>query len=349
MDTCGLPSGQSLSFDLNQKITDPDSTASLRCFQQHQSSKVTFSRNIWPLLLLWYATLGFFFICSVKGRLARNYIVMTLCKSQGRVNNERVVDRVLQMQGFSVFPTTAITTTATLEGVVDRSQQHIAVRWLPVARPVTITQQSLRPTELVLKTRIYGDRAGKRGILEEEEVTSAQQTQPPVLLFQQQQQEQQLEKDEGEEVHQHADYEERSEETACCTICFSDLEVGDRVGDLPCQHTFHVECLREWLPRRNVCPLCQNDNAATPRCTVSAATSSTAAMAFRHRQHHHHHHHLHHQGTETSVDEESGRSSSTSSEEEELDAQVPVMEATVELVSMSQPYENVTGSVVRGP
>ena len=51
-----------------------------------------------------------------------------------------------------------------------------------------------------------------------------------------------------------------------CAICFAQLEDGDRVGSLPCQHIFHVTpCLKTWLKRRNVCPLCLHTNVATPR------------------------------------------------------------------------------------
>lgn len=55
------------------------------------------------------------------------------------------------------------------------------------------------------------------------------------------------------------------EDDLACTICFTPLEDGDRVGALSCKHEFHVECLKNWLPRRNICPLCQAPNAATPQ------------------------------------------------------------------------------------
>lgn len=41
-----------------------------------------------------------------------------------------------------------------------------------------------------------------------------------------------------------------------CTICFCELEDGDRVGDLGCPHVFHVDCLKMWVTKRNSCPLC---------------------------------------------------------------------------------------------
>uniref|UniRef100_A0A7R9ZJN8 RING-type domain-containing protein n=1 Tax=Craspedostauros australis TaxID=1486917 RepID=A0A7R9ZJN8_9STRA len=43
---------------------------------------------------------------------------------------------------------------------------------------------------------------------------------------------------------------------ACCAICIVDIEVGDRVGNLPCHHVFHVDCLKPWIKKQNACPLC---------------------------------------------------------------------------------------------
>lgn len=49
-----------------------------------------------------------------------------------------------------------------------------------------------------------------------------------------------------------------------CIICFQPLQQGDRVGDLACKHTFHVDCLKSWCVRRNCCPLCQSPDIADP-------------------------------------------------------------------------------------
>jgi len=56
-----------------------------------------------------------------------------------------------------------------------------------------------------------------------------------------------------------------SEKEIVCSICMGTLEEGDRIGALPCEHYFHVECLKEWLKRRNVCPLCMAPNIASSR------------------------------------------------------------------------------------
>jgi hypothetical protein len=48
-----------------------------------------------------------------------------------------------------------------------------------------------------------------------------------------------------------------------CAICCQNLQCGDRVGDIPCGHVFHVVCLKEWIVRKNHCPLCQQTDLAT--------------------------------------------------------------------------------------
>jgi len=57
----------------------------------------------------------------------------------------------------------------------------------------------------------------------------------------------------------------QDEDDLACTICFSPLADGDRVGALACNHSFHVDCLKLWLPRRNICPLCQAPDVASPQ------------------------------------------------------------------------------------
>lgn len=57
---------------------------------------------------------------------------------------------------------------------------------------------------------------------------------------------------EREEVSQKQEIEE-----CMCTICILPLEDGDRVADLSCGHLYHVDCLSEWIVKKNSCPLCQ--------------------------------------------------------------------------------------------
>uniref|UniRef100_A0A7S1D710 RING-type E3 ubiquitin transferase n=1 Tax=Cyclophora tenuis TaxID=216820 RepID=A0A7S1D710_CYCTE len=81
------------------------------------------------------------------------------------------------------------------------------------------------------------------------------------------------------------DSTEDEEEELSCTICFVQVEEGDRVGVLPCKHLFHASCLKSWLARRNVCPLCAKpaakpryDNDETDRLEDTASSSSDSAV-----------------------------------------------------------------------
>lgn len=41
-----------------------------------------------------------------------------------------------------------------------------------------------------------------------------------------------------------------------CVICMIEFTVGDRVRYLPCLHTYHTECIDDWLMRSFICPSC---------------------------------------------------------------------------------------------
>lgn len=44
-------------------------------------------------------------------------------------------------------------------------------------------------------------------------------------------------------------------EDISCTICLNDMTSGDLIGELPCGHIFHAQCINEWLAVRPRCPL----------------------------------------------------------------------------------------------
>lgn len=42
-----------------------------------------------------------------------------------------------------------------------------------------------------------------------------------------------------------------------CTICQSEMERGEIVKELQrCGHSYHSECIQEWLKSRKICPVC---------------------------------------------------------------------------------------------
>jgi hypothetical protein len=97
-----------------------------------------------------------------------------------------------------------------------------------------IANEERRPTQLALKTRVYHE----------------------------------ANEPENKMIASSPDEEIRDEvgdgETLDCTICFGSIENGERIGALPCDHIFHVECLKSWLTRRAVCPLCQRTDVVQP-------------------------------------------------------------------------------------
>jgi hypothetical protein len=55
-------------------------------------------------------------------------------------------------------------------------------------------------------------------------------------------------------------------DAACmCSICLSHYLSGDAMLVLPCdeRHTFHDECITQWLVKNSSCPLCQRAVASS--------------------------------------------------------------------------------------
>jgi hypothetical protein len=42
-----------------------------------------------------------------------------------------------------------------------------------------------------------------------------------------------------------------------CSICLGKIEKGQRVAELGCGHSFHRDCIQEWLGERSACPNCR--------------------------------------------------------------------------------------------
>ena len=43
-----------------------------------------------------------------------------------------------------------------------------------------------------------------------------------------------------------------------CIICLGNFSIGDKISYLPCIHFFHSSCIKNWIRRKNKCPICNN-------------------------------------------------------------------------------------------
>lgn len=46
-----------------------------------------------------------------------------------------------------------------------------------------------------------------------------------------------------------------------CSICMLEFEARQPLIVLPCKHSFHDPCVREWFKHASTCPLCRFDVA----------------------------------------------------------------------------------------
>jgi len=236
--------GDDVSFycasDKDVCITPRQDSIAGKCFKSKATTEII--QNL--ALFFWFYCLmvGLHFVTSRQGKHARDYIRGKLCCL---TRNERLVDEIVQNPERANF-------------LLWRIQRYHSRRWirneegagefrneeqpdqlfdLPVAWQVNELdeQRDQNPTALALKTRRY--------------------VRPSSAA---------TKKNESQCVKNDT-VEEEGGEDLTCTICFADIETDERIGALPCEHIFHADCLKTWLKRRNVCPLCQAPDIAAPR------------------------------------------------------------------------------------
>ena len=44
-----------------------------------------------------------------------------------------------------------------------------------------------------------------------------------------------------------------------CSICLEKYKVNDKVLNLKCRHSFHRDCINQWLRDNNTCPECREN------------------------------------------------------------------------------------------
>ncbi|XVF53863.1 hypothetical protein PTKIN_Ptkin05aG0133400 [Pterospermum kingtungense] len=47
-----------------------------------------------------------------------------------------------------------------------------------------------------------------------------------------------------------------------CSICQDEYEADEETGKLYCGHSFHIQCIKQWLVQKNACPVCKTEATA---------------------------------------------------------------------------------------
>jgi E3 ubiquitin-protein ligase RNF115/126 len=71
-----------------------------------------------------------------------------------------------------------------------------------------------------------------------------------------------------------------SEGRAECSICMDEVNIGEKVTELPCHHWFHHACVAAWLAEHDTCPHCRkgiSKNSADPSQADSGTGSADPA------------------------------------------------------------------------
>ncbi|VVA92731.1 unnamed protein product [Arabis nemorensis] len=53
------------------------------------------------------------------------------------------------------------------------------------------------------------------------------------------------------------------QEVEPCCVCQEEYKEGEEMGMLECGHDFHSHCIKEWLKRKNLCPICKTTGLNT--------------------------------------------------------------------------------------
>ena len=247
-DLCGIP-------------YDP-TTEPVGCYQFSVTQVI--ARNAWPLLFLWYFGLLVVLLCTIQGKTARDYCIGRWCTTRP---NQVFVDRLLRgdltnvdVPGFR-WRFWTYNQRRLERGILAQGQYA----WRMEAQYNMTGGSSSggggrrdgRKQTLELRTKRYQveDQA-----LNSRHRAQQQEQEEPTISIPPTERTSPTDNNNTDD-----DNDSTDDDQVTCSICFAPLEHGDRIGDLACGHTFHVDCLKTWLPRRNTCPLCQAPNVARMR------------------------------------------------------------------------------------
>ena len=230
---------------------DNGGVTSTLCFISPRFDLYLFSRSIWPLIIFLICALVLMLAVTQTGQRVRKCITRQclgyFCCWKRRGNNstsqwfqrcfgsnesevDRIVEQEIQIrhQMLESSYIAGIRMWLRIHGIQD--EQHVASFLGQYIRGGGIVSSLEEQSHMayVLKTRKYVSPTKKQKDDEDTEVDVLQQ-------------------EGGDSFTQ--DQEEN--ESSLCTICYTLIEDGQKVGAISCNHNFHVECLSMWIQRRN--------------------------------------------------------------------------------------------------
>jgi hypothetical protein len=256
-------------------------------FCYYTPGAATFVRGFWPVAVLWFLGLLYGVFCTEPGGSFRDYLRRTICLKCASKTSEELLKRdvdhlvtaqperavFLYRQALSRQRRESIRQQIRVQRAGFLHLLHTTPDDLPVALPVpaaveadpapaagTHHPERVTVRTLALKTKVFRISSSDDAPQQSTGPTQIQRSHVPHSV-------------QGSTwlpsqfTREHVTLDEMDgelEQGVRCAICLDRLEQGDVVGDIPCEHVFHKDCLKDWLRKKNRCPLCQRSDVATP-------------------------------------------------------------------------------------
>mmetsp|Transcript_29014 Transcript_29014/g.33340 ORF Transcript_29014/g.33340 Transcript_29014/m.33340 type:complete len:515 (-) Transcript_29014:117-1661(-) len=263
---------------------------SVECYQ-HNTSQI-FIRNTWPLTLLWLLAMVIYLVVTEAGRNLLRYVLHKICRCQC-MDNRRLVEDILEreaatrnlLQGSSFVRSNHCNTNVTYilktksyksEDTSERKKNGSYGLDSSPSNQTLATTPDTKSSSFSFddSARHYNDTDESNSPSPNSSAEDIEICSPCSTV-----------RSNNDTNHEGDEDDEFDDDEVMCTICMIEIEDGDRIGALPCNHPFHVDCLKEWIKRRNVCPLCQSPDIAeernqNPPTAEQAATPSPQSQSF---------------------------------------------------------------------
>jgi len=239
---------------------DP-STHPVECLKT-PTSKQIFIRNAWPVALLWTTAMLLYIVGTDGGRLGVRFFISKFCCCKDVISqsNLNIVNEIVARESDARRRFQRVASSR----LSRRNEQD------PVTYILKTKEYKKSPGDALYPSTPDGDLTlpmtpdNSRSFESSEDDWDADLTCLPCM-----------------DMDSNDDHDDNGNdnEDVVCTICIMEIEDGDRVAVLDCNHLFHSDCLKSWIKRKNTCPLCQSPNIAREKSDPDSASPSSDNIA----------------------------------------------------------------------